>query len=42
MDSTSDLPSILEPLFEGLHAEVELLPVMNAEELKQGLARLQA
>ncbi len=42
MDSSSTLPTILEPLFEGLQAEVEIFPVMNAEELKTGLSKLQS
>ncbi|MGZ5850753.1 MAG: hypothetical protein ACXWJN_09240 [Methyloceanibacter sp.] len=33
----SDIPAIVEPLFLGLGAEVELVPVMNAENLKLGL-----
>src|SRR4051794_9385723 len=30
-------PGIAEPLFVGLHAEIELVPVMNADDLKKGL-----
>ena len=37
-DST-DIPSVGEPLFLGLNAEVELTPVMNAEELATGLEK---
>ena len=33
----SDIPAIVEPLFLGLGAEVELVPVMNADDLKLGL-----
>jgi hypothetical protein len=33
----SDIPPIVEPLFMGLNAAVELLPVMNAEDLRRGL-----
>lgn len=36
----SDMPSIAEPLFMQLDARVEFLPVMNAEELKKGLAKI--
>jgi hypothetical protein len=38
MKDTSEIPVIVEPLFAALHAEIELLPVMNAEELQKGLA----
>ena len=34
---SSDTPSIVEPLFMGIDAEVELLPVMNAADLREGL-----
>jgi hypothetical protein len=40
LKSPADIPSIAEPLFMGLNAEVEFIPVMNSEELKQGLSRL--
>jgi hypothetical protein len=39
LNDTSDIPSITEPFFTGLSAAVELIPVMNAEELKKGLAK---
>jgi hypothetical protein len=34
----SEIPGIAEPFFMNLHAKVELCPVMNAEDLKKGLA----
>jgi hypothetical protein len=37
MREASDIPGIAEPLFVGLHAEIELVPVMNADDLKKGL-----
>jgi len=37
MRDASDIPAIAEPLFVGLHAEIELVPVMNADDLKKGL-----
>jgi hypothetical protein len=37
MRDSSDIPSIVEPLFIGLDAEVELLPVMNADDLRKGM-----
>jgi hypothetical protein len=36
----SDILAIAEPLFESLNAAVEFLPVMNAEDLKKGIARV--
>ena len=36
----SDIPSIVEPFFSQLNAAVEILPVMNAEDLKAGLAKI--
>jgi len=38
LKSPSDLPVIAEPIITELNASVELFPVMNAEELKRGLA----
>jgi hypothetical protein len=35
--NASDIPAIVEPLFLGLGAQVELVPVMNADDLKIGL-----
>ena len=35
----SDIPSICEPFFSGLHAEVELAPVMTPEDVQAGLAK---
>jgi hypothetical protein len=37
MKDASDIPAIAEPLFAGLNARIQLLPVMNAEDLKRGL-----
>jgi hypothetical protein len=37
MTDASDIPGIAEPLFAGLNAKVQLLPAMNAEDLKRGL-----
>jgi hypothetical protein len=40
MKDSSQIPSAAEPFFMGLNAEIELTPVMNAEDLKTGLAAL--
>jgi hypothetical protein len=37
MKDASEIPGIVEPLFAGPNARVELLPVMNADDLKKGL-----
>ena len=39
MDDASQIPQIAEPFFMGLNASVELIPVMNAEELREGLKK---
>jgi hypothetical protein len=38
MQDATQLPSLVEPLFLGLNAEVKLTPVMNADDLQKGLA----
>ncbi|MEV0318632.1 hypothetical protein ACIBKX_19360 [Streptomyces sp. NPDC050658] len=40
LKDSSDMPAIAEPLFE-LGAEIEIHPVMNADDLRKGLAALQ-
>jgi len=37
MRDSADIPRIVEPLFMRIDAEVELLPVMNADDLRKGL-----
>jgi hypothetical protein len=37
MRDSADIPGIVEPLFLGIDAELELLPVMNADDLRKGL-----
>lgn len=39
LETQSDIPSVLEPLFIRLNASVELSPVMNADDLTVGLAK---
>ena len=31
------MPVIVEPLFQDLHADVSLLPVMNFDDVKKGI-----
>jgi hypothetical protein len=40
METQSDVPAAVEPLFLGLNASVELSPVMNADDLKAGLDKV--
>jgi hypothetical protein len=42
MDDSSVIPVFAEPLFVGLDARLDLVPVMNLEDLQKGLAELQA
>lgn len=39
LQDPSDIPSIAEPLFSVLKAKVEFHPVMNVEELQNGLKK---
>ena len=40
MADSSQIPLVAEPLFHTYDATVELLPVMNAEDLKKAFAKL--
>ena|SRR5687768_15071596 len=40
LKDVSDIPKIAEPFFMELNARVEMMPVMNADDLKKGLAQL--
>jgi hypothetical protein len=42
MRDVSDIPVIAEPLFVGLHTEIECQPVMNADDLQKGLSAIGA
>jgi hypothetical protein len=37
MKDSAELPAIAEPLFIGVNAEIEVVPAMNADDLKKGL-----
>jgi uncharacterized protein DUF3303 len=37
---SSQIPAITEPFFQELNATVEFIPVMNADDLRKGLADL--
>jgi hypothetical protein len=40
MPDSSDMPPFAEPLFNGLDADIDISPVMDIEDLQQGLAKL--
>ncbi|QKG25817.1 DUF3303 family protein [Actinomadura verrucosospora] len=40
MQDSSQIPTIVEPLFTALGAEIEIVPVMNLDDLRKGLAAL--
>jgi len=42
LKSPSDLPMIAEPLFRRLHANVQFFPVMSADDLAEGLKKIQS
>jgi len=37
MKDSSQIPSVVEPLFFGMNAQVDLIPVMNYADLQKGL-----
>lgn len=39
LDDPARIPEIAEPLFHGLDAAVEFIPVMNPDDLKKGLEK---
>jgi hypothetical protein len=40
MQDSSEIPTVAEPLFQDLGAEIEIVPVMNLDDLRRGLAAL--
>ncbi|MCC0098059.1 hypothetical protein K7B10_25455 [Streptomyces flavotricini] len=41
MQDSAEMPALLEGLFTELNAEIEISPVMNAEDLAKGLSQMQ-
>ena len=39
LKDTTSIPSICEPFFANLNAEIEISPVMNADEMRAGVER---
>jgi hypothetical protein len=42
MQDASKMPTLLEPLFMELNAEVEIHPIMNQEDLMKGLSQMRS
>ena len=42
MEDPSQMPALTEPLFQGPHAKVNLVPCMDMADLQKGLAALQS
>jgi hypothetical protein len=40
VESSDQIPTITEPLFLGMGANVDLIPVMNLDDLKKGLPEI--
>jgi hypothetical protein len=40
MPDPSDMVAFAEPWFQGLNADVEIIPVMNGDDVQKGLAKL--
>jgi hypothetical protein len=40
LQDAADIPAFCEPLYQGLSAEVEIVPVMTAEDLQKGLGEI--
>jgi hypothetical protein len=39
MESNDEIPAVVEPLFQWMGANVDVIPVMNFEELKKGISQ---
>jgi len=40
LQETAQIPQVAEPFFMGMNAKIDLSPVMNADDMQEGLARL--
>jgi len=40
MSDASEIPPLAEPFFQGVNADVQLAPVMNGDDLQNGLSQL--
>lgn len=40
VNDQSEMPSLAEPFFQEFNAALELMPVMNADDLKKGLSQI--
>jgi hypothetical protein len=40
LHDTAEIPTIAEPFFMNMNARIDLAPVMNADEVQEGLGRL--
>jgi Domain of unknown function (DUF3303) len=40
LHDTTQIPEVAEPFFMGLNAKIDMAPVMNADDVQEGLARL--
>ncbi|THV40230.1 hypothetical protein [Glycomyces buryatensis] len=41
LKNTASIPTLVEPLFEGLNAKVDITPAMNFDDLMSGMKTLQ-
>ena len=39
MESNDEVPAVVEPLFQWMGANVDVIPVMNFEDLKKGISQ---
>jgi hypothetical protein len=39
MENNSQVPALVEPLFQWMGANVDMIPVMNYDDLKKGISQ---